>query len=272
MRIFRKKFLILFLFFFCNLAIANILSQLDTLPGVFAYQFLQKFPSQFLKPYPLQKPNYYGKHLCANPGFHCYVVQKGDTWENLFPDKTQRDYVKRLNRINAALYYRKWILVPNGFYNLNRMDLSPFPEKVKPRDGNFIVVNLSNYSFTAYNKFGYQVYWGPAAPGMDICTDTDTSCVTHTGDFRIFKKGDVNCRSDSFPVGSGGSPMPYCMYFNGGAALHGAYFAGLPNSHGCVQLFPKDAAWLNLSFVKAGYPGGTEVIVVKHLKDAHLDG
>jgi len=262
----------MFILFFCNIAFAAIPSSIDVPPGVFAYNFLQKFPTQFLTSYPPQKPNYYGKALCANPGYFCYIVQKGDTWEDLFPDETQRDIVMRLNRIDAALYYRKWILVPVGFYKINLMDFSPFPEKVKPRSGNFIVVDLSNYSFAAYNQFGYQVYWGPAAPGMDICTDTDTPCATQVGDFRIFKKEGADCRSDSFPVGSGGSPMPYCMYFNGGAALHGAYFAGLPNSHGCVQLFPKDAAWLNLSFVKAGYPGGTEVIIVNNLKEAYLDG
>ena len=41
--------------------------------------------------------------------------------------------------------------------------------------------------------------------------------------------------------------MPFVQYFHKGYALHGAYWHddfGKVRSHGCVNLAPKDAAWL----------------------------
>lgn len=231
-------------------------------PGVFLMQTLEEFPKQFYYPYPPDKVPYYGKKLCANPAYHCLIVEDGDTWRGLFPNKRQRDLVMRLNRTNSALYYRQWILVPNQLRHFELMDYSPFPDYSPQNKGErFILVDLKKYAFAAYNKYGYQIFWGPALGGMKICPDTDTFCETPPGTYRIFKKGDVSCRSGVFPVGSGGSPMPYCMFFYKGFSIHGAYIPGVPNSHGCVQLFPEDAAWLNQNFVSAKYPYGTKVII-----------
>lgn len=44
--------------------------------------------------------------------------------------------------------------------------------------------------------------------------------------------------------------MPYCMFFQGGFAIHGS--SDLPGhhaSHGCVRVLVKDAQWLNEEFV-----------------------
>jgi lipoprotein-anchoring transpeptidase ErfK/SrfK len=41
--------------------------------------------------------------------------------------------------------------------------------------------------------------------------------------------------------------VPYIQYFHKGYALHGAYWHddfGKVRSHGCVNLAPRDAAWL----------------------------
>ena len=41
--------------------------------------------------------------------------------------------------------------------------------------------------------------------------------------------------------------MPFVQYFHEGYALHAAYWHddfGHTHSHGCVNLSPKDAAWL----------------------------
>jgi hypothetical protein len=239
----------------------NNVSVLAEPRGVFLLQTLEEFPKQFYQPYPPPKPVYYGKNLCVNPAYHCVIVQNGDTWRDLFPNKRQRDLVMRLNRTNSALYYRQWILVPNQMKHFNLMDYSPFPDRLPSKGERFILVNLKKYAYAAYNKYGYQIFWGPALGGMKICPDTDTSCQTPPGEYRIFKKGGVSCRSGAFPVGSGGSPMPYCMFFYQGFSIHGAYIPGIPNSHGCVQLFPEDAAWLNENFVNAKYPYGTKVII-----------
>jgi lipoprotein-anchoring transpeptidase ErfK/SrfK len=43
------------------------------------------------------------------------------------------------------------------------------------------------------------------------------------------------------------APMPHSIFFKGGYAIHGTYdvkHLGLPASHGCVRLHPKDAELL----------------------------
>jgi lipoprotein-anchoring transpeptidase ErfK/SrfK len=52
--------------------------------------------------------------------------------------------------------------------------------------------------------------------------------------------------------------VPYVQYFDRGVALHGAFWHhdfGRPHSHGCVNLAPKDAAWL-FGFTAPHLPGG----------------
>ena len=230
--------------------------------GVFLLRMLEEFPKQFYEPYPPETPKYYGKKLCADPAYHCIIVHKGDTWKSLFPDNRFRDVVMRLNRTNSAIYYRQWLLVPNQ-PDMNLMRYSPMSDRLPATGDRFVLIDLKKYAFGAYNKYGYLIFWGPALGGMKRCPDTDTSCQTPGGTYRVFKKGGVSCRSGAFPIGSGGSPMPYCMFFNQGYSIHGAYIAGIPNSHGCVQLFPEDAAWLNENFVTAKYPYGTKVVIRK---------
>ena len=45
--------------------------------------------------------------------------------------------------------------------------------------------------------------------------------------------------------------MPYCMFFNGGQALHGSPGGVMlgNESHGCVRMFVSDAEWLRYEFV-----------------------
>ena len=43
------------------------------------------------------------------------------------------------------------------------------------------------------------------------------------------------------------SPMPYSIFFDGGYAIHGSYeisHIGRPASHGCIRLYPRNAAVL----------------------------
>lgn len=52
--------------------------------------------------------------------------------------------------------------------------------------------------------------------------------------------------------------VPWTQYFKGSIALHGAFWHngfGLPHSHGCVNLTPKDAHWL-FSFLLPTVPEG----------------
>jgi lipoprotein-anchoring transpeptidase ErfK/SrfK len=52
--------------------------------------------------------------------------------------------------------------------------------------------------------------------------------------------------------------VPYVQYFDRGVALHGVFWHrdfGRPHSHGCVNLTPKDAAWL-FAFTAPHLPAG----------------
>ena len=59
------------------------------------------------------------------------------------------------------------------------------------------------------------------------------------------------------------SPMPYSIFFYGGYAIHGTYAInqlGGPASHGCVRLYPGNAATL-FSLVQREGPGRTTIII-----------
>jgi lipoprotein-anchoring transpeptidase ErfK/SrfK len=76
--------------------------------------------------------------------------------------------------------------------------------------------------------------------------------------FHIISKGGPGCKSSRFPIGRGGSPMPYCMFFSKYYAVHGSY--EVPNhnaSHGCIRVTPSEASWLSHNFMHVG----TKVIV-----------
>ena len=99
---------------------------------------------------------------------------------------------------------------------------------------------------------------GRASGGRSYCTDIHRACHTPVGVFRIHQKGGPECRSSRYPVGEGGAPMPYCMFFSQYYAVHGSY--EVPNynaSHGCIRVSPSDARWLSHHFMSIG----TKVIV-----------
>lgn len=201
---------------------------------------------------------YYGKELCDYPGFRCVKVKRGQTWDRLFPDLRERELVKRLNRTNLPLYMRHWIVVPENLSRLSHLEISPFPHYREAQNHKLILVDLSLHAFAAYNKNGQLVHWGPISGGKPICKKTGESCATITGDFRITRKDNAECISNTYPESTnGGAPMPFCMFFKGGYAMHGSTLPGYHNSHGCVRLFYDDAKWLNHHFAKVG----TRVIV-----------
>lgn len=118
---------------------------------------------------------------------------------------------------------------------------------------NSIHVDLGKRRFTAYDSSGKIVKSGRVSGGKAYCPDIRRRCRTVTGTFTIYSKGGSGCKSSRFPVGRGGAPMPYCMFFRGGYALHGSN--NVPNynaSHGCVRMSPADARWLNQNFVHVG--------------------
>ena len=196
----------------------------------------------------------YGEKLCVNnPQFACYKAQKGDTWEKLFSDSNQRDLVMRVNRQNTLLGRGEIIAVPNNLY-ASPLDYSPVSKQITPPTpgDKTIIISIKKLSFGAYDENGNLQYWGPVSTGRGYCPDMKGhSCHTARGQFTIYRKEGAHCVSTKFPVGRGGAPMPYCMFFKGGFAMHGSYeVPGYNDSHGCVRMFVNDAKWLNEDFTK----------------------
>lgn len=193
----------------------------------------------------------YGTGLCGYPQYECIKVASGQTWENMFPDPEKRDLVQRINRSYNSLWAGREIAVPKNLAIVNIFDIAPFPLKLEGKTEKQIIVDQDKLAWAAYDADGNLVRWGPISSGRDKCSDSNRSCRTLTGIFRVFSKENVKCTSDVFPIGKGGAKMPYCMYFHKGFALHGSDdIPGVRASHGCVRMFIQDAQWLNENFVE----------------------
>lgn len=194
-----------------------------------------------------------GNTLCRDKErFDCYTVKRGDNWKKLFPDPDQRDLVMRLNRINISLHGGMKIAIPKNLDTATSMDFAPLPKTISPPGEKVIYVSIHPkiLAWGAYDATGELQAWGPVSGGKGWCPDIGRGCHTAVGKFAVYQKQGAGCVSTKFPVGRGGAPMPYCMFFHGGFALHGSYdVPGYNASHGCVRMFIPDAKWLNQEFV-----------------------
>lgn len=121
-----------------------------------------------------------------------------------------------------------------------------------------VLVDPNVHAWGAYACDGTLIKAGLVTAGADYCPDLHRKAHTHPGVFRISRLGDASCKSHIFPLGKGGAPMPYCMFFNKGQALHGSHELAEDNlSHGCVRLHVSDAEWIRYNFAQIG----TKVIV-----------
>jgi hypothetical protein len=208
----------------------------------------------------------YGDKLCSQSDYYCIKVKQGDSWYSLFPDDEERDIVRRVNRLNLELRPGMRVAVPKNLHNSTIYDHSPFPRYINSSGEKAIYVSQQKLAWAAYDKNGELLWWGPISSGTDTCRGG--SCHTPGGSYRMIRKQDIDCISSAFPKRAdgfhGGAPMPYCMHFFRGYALHGApEVPGYRASHGCVRLFVEDARWLNEEFIdlpEEGYKG-TKVII-----------
>lgn len=126
--------------------------------------------------------------------------------------------------------------------------------------GTTFVFDPKQTAWFAYRD-GVLVNSGAASGGRTYCPDIGRSCRTPSGVFRVISKGGPGCRSSRYPVGGGGAPMPYCMYYSRNYAVHGSY--EVPNynaSHGCIRVHPSAARWLSQNFIGIG----TRVVVLPY--------
>lgn len=141
-------------------------------------------------------------------------------------------------------------------------DGAPLPQHLKSHGEKVIFVDPKEHAWGAYNANGKLIRWGIATAGASRCADSGLSCRSKTGSFRIYSLGNSNCVSLKYE----GAPMPYCMYYHGGEALHGSNDVQFENiSHGCVRIHNDDAKWLRYHFVEGptfvNHYRGTKVII-----------
>lgn len=135
-------------------------------------------------------------------------------------------------------------------------DVSTQPSLIMNEDYalNSFVYNPRTLQWSALQN-GRVVRTGHGSGGNNYCRDIRRSCRTPTGVYHIVSKGGAGCRSSRYPVGRGGAPMPYCMFFSKLYAIHGS--PDVPNynaSHGCIRVRPSDARWLSQNFLQVGSP------------------
>lgn len=190
----------------------------------------------------------YGKTICNNAELYdCYKVKKGETWESLFPDAENRSFVKKINRMNIQVRPGLVIAIPKdrNITSEEFLKYSPLPQNSDTNGEELVKVDLSDFAWAAYDPDGTLVKWGPISGGK--------SYSTIKGTFTFYRKQGSGCVSSKYPIPRGGAPMPFCMHFKGGYAMHGSpSVPGYHASHGCVRLFTDDAQWLNQNFVDTG--------------------
>lgn len=202
----------------------------------------------------------YGSRVCRdNPNVPCLTVKRGDTWSSLWPDPMVRNEAMRLNRMNTRVYPGLRLINPEQMTQSDIIELLPFAQNIETNGERTILISPRHLAWVAYDTDGNIVRWGPASTGKSFCPDIHSRCMTPRGSFTIYRKQGADCESSKFPIPYGGAPMPYCMFFKGGFALHGSNaLPGYNASHGCARILTADARWLNQNFVSVG---DTRVIV-----------
>lgn len=136
---------------------------------------------------------------------------------------------------------------------------SVFPLQRTATGKRVFIFNPKAHAWAAYDASGNRVKTGRASGGKHWCDDVGRGCKTAIGKFSVFLEKGQDCKSGKFPLETkGGAPMPHCMFFYRGFAIHGS--SHVPNynaSHGCIRVTPSAAQWLSDDFVHVG----TTVIV-----------
>jgi len=135
------------------------------------------------------------------------------------------------------------------------------PKKIPSPGEKIIIVNPRIHAWGAYTPDGGLLRAGLATSGAKWCPDVKRACRTKVGVFRISSLGESSCVSTRYPLGKGGAPMPYCMFFNKNQGLHGSNEVVEGNvSHGCVRISVSDARWIRYQFANIG----TKVIILSY--------
>ena len=145
-----------------------------------------------------------------------------------------------------------YLLTPDGRY-VPSAGLRLVPKRTEfpsfaTGDRKWIDVSILKQSLVAYvGKI--PVYATLVSSGRGLLGDPETESATPRGTFMVYSKhvsatmDGADDASDSYSL----LDVPFVQYFHKGFALHGTYWHdefGRVRSHGCINLAPRDAAWL----------------------------
>jgi lipoprotein-anchoring transpeptidase ErfK/SrfK len=141
-------------------------------------------------------------------------------------EKLNRADVKHLQRLNQ-------LVVPSAWRR--ELDHSPFPSVYSAASAapKLIVVDQPSQAFAAY-EYGQQVYWGPVSSGRQAKP-------TPSGLYHL----NWRARSRTSTLSGEWRLNWYFNFHNArGLAFHEFDLPGVPQSHACVRLLARDAAWI----------------------------
>jgi hypothetical protein len=203
---------------------------------------------------PIEGSSFHGVEIPGDIDFPFAFVRRAGPLFRLEGGKLVRDrdaerravlkLTGKQKMFGSRLYYETSDQLWISDQHASRLD----PAKKMPRWGKkgerWIDVNITKQTLVAYDGtrpvFATLVSTGEAGLG-----DPETSRATKRGIFRIHAKH-LSATMDSDVVGEEFElrDIPYVQYFEGGYALHAAYWHddfGKPRSHGCINLAPLDA-------------------------------
>jgi len=162
---------------------------------------------------------------------------------------------------NATLNSEYTTLARNNNQQRYKRRVHGFPRKQQATGNRVFIFDPQKLLWAAYDPNGRLISTGRASGGKNYCPDVGKRCLTPRGTFKVYRKGSAKCVSSKFPLGKGGAPMPYCMFFHGGYAIHGSpHLPDYNASHGCIRVHPEAAQWLHQNFMQTG----TTVIVTAY--------
>ncbi len=139
---------------------------------------------------------------------------------------------------------QKWLrLAAHKWVDGRRVALITMPDRPSrvPRKAKWIDINLYEQVLEAFegNRLVYATLISSGLPEFE----TPTGLFRIWGKVRMAKMSGGKMGMDYYYL----EDVPYHMYFSAGVAMHGAYWHdnfGMKQSHGCVNLAPRDAYWL----------------------------
>lgn len=136
------------------------------------------------------------------------------------------------------------------WYKSDDLRIAPAPSSLPwfaRKQVRWIDISILSQTLVLYEG-GTPRYVTMVSTGRDGLGDPKETYSTPTGTYRIYQKHvthtmDSNVADNEFEL----RDVPWVMYFQGGYALHAAYWHddfGKPRSHGCINLAPIDARYI----------------------------